>query len=94
MGGEDERRAQSSRPLGCSNQGGVVFAKGTTNCRKDRLALIPIYSVLPNNVIYRILEKKLTSKVSWVAIRALYKRDTRFREVMENYEPVMESDDI
>jgi hypothetical protein len=72
----------------------MVFAKGTTNYRKDRLALIAIYSVLPNNVIYRILEKKSTSKVSWGAIRALYKRDTRVREVMENYEPVMESNDI
>jgi hypothetical protein len=76
------------------NQGGVEFAKGTANYRMDQLALIAIYSVLPNDVIYRIFVKKLMSKKSWGAIKELYEGDTHVREVMKNYEPVMESDDI
>jgi hypothetical protein len=56
--------------------------------------LLAIYSVLPNDVIHQIFEKKSTSKEMWGAIKALYEGDTRVREVMKNYEPVMESDDI
>jgi hypothetical protein len=76
------------------NQGGVEFVKGTANYRKDRLVLLAIYSVLPNDVIHQIFEKKSTSKETWGAIKALYEGDTRVLEVMKNYKPVMESDDI
>jgi hypothetical protein len=76
------------------NQGGVEFAKGIANYRKDRLVLLAIYSVLPNDVIHQIFEKKSTSKESWGAIKALYEGDARVREVIKNYEPMMESDDI
>jgi hypothetical protein len=79
---------------GAVNLGGMEYAKGTAKYRMDRLALIAIYSVLPNDVIYRTIEKKSTAKELWGAIKALYEGDSRVQEVMRNYEHVMESDSM
>ena len=51
--------------------GGAEYAKGTAKYRLDRFALLAMYSVLPNDIIYRTFDRKSNAKELWGAIKVV-----------------------
>lgn len=70
---------------------GTEYAKGAANYHKDCQTLMAMYSVLPNDVLYQIIEKKSSAKESWEAVKAMYQEHPCVQGTMKSYDRTMES---